>query len=107
MKTAAITALLLTGAIASIPAAPSAAASPELDYCRAMASAGVPGDCATLTGFAEDVCAQYDRGLDLTTIVERLDAATKDEAVSNFIMAGAPMYFCPEHGDKNGGGGGI
>lgn len=107
MKSAALTTLMLAGAIALLTGAPRAGASPELDYCRAMASAGVPGDCATLAGFAADVCAQYDRGLDWTTIVERLDAATKNEAVSNFVMAGAPMYFCPEHRGKAGGGGGI
>ncbi len=100
MKTVALTALLLAGAIASFPGAPGAAASPESDYCRAMASAGVPGECATLTSLAKDVCAQYDRGVAWTTIVERLDAATKDQQLSNFIMAGAPMYFCPEHDDE-------
>jgi hypothetical protein len=107
MKSAALTTLTLTVAITLLTGVPSAGASPELDYCRAMAAAGVPGDCATLAGFAKDVCAQYDRGLDMTSIVERLDVATKNEAVSNFVMAGAPMYFCPEHRGKNGGGGGI
>jgi hypothetical protein len=99
MKTIALTALLLIGAILS-PGAPTAAASPELDFCRAMADVGYPGDCAVLAGLAKDVCAQYDRGLDWTSIVEKLDVATKDDGMSNFIMAGAPMYFCPEHDDK-------
>ena len=100
MKTVGLAALLLSGAIASLPGAPQAVASPESDYCRAMASAGVPGECATLTSLAKDVCAQYDRGLDLAAVVETLDAATKDQQLSNFIIAGAPMYFCPEHDDK-------
>lgn len=88
---------MLTGAIALLPGVPTAAASPELDYCRDMAAVGYRGDCATLVGFANDVCAQYDRGLDMESIVERLDVATKDEGLSNYIMAGAPLYFCPEH----------
>ena len=41
--------------------------------------------------------AQYDRGLDWSTILQRLDIATKDEGLSNYIIAGAPLYFCPEH----------
>ena len=92
--------MLLAWAMASLAGAAQAVASPESDYCRAMASAGVPGECATLTNLAKEVCAQYDRGLDLEAVVERLDAATKDQQLSNFIMAGAPMYFCPEHDDQ-------
>ena len=101
MKTVALAALVIAGAIASLVHAPSAVAGPESDFCRSMAGAGYPGDCATLTSLAKDVCAQYDRGLDLTTIVQRLDATTKNEGLSNYIMAGAPLYFCPEHADKN------
>jgi hypothetical protein len=66
-----------------------------------MAGAGVPGDCATLTSLAKSVCAQYDQGFDLDTIVQRLDATTKDEALSNYIMAGAPLYFCPKYASQN------
>ncbi|MGZ8747313.1 MAG: DUF732 domain-containing protein [Mycobacterium sp.] len=101
MKTIALVALVISGAIASLVHAPSAIAVPESDYCRSMAGAGYPGDCATLTSLAKGVCAQYDRGLDLTTIVQRLDATTKNEGLSNYIMAGAPLYFCPKHADKN------
>ena len=76
--------------------APGAAASPENDYCRSMAGAGFTGDCATLTALAEDVCAQYNRGVDLTTVLQKLDLATKNENLSNYVIAGAKLYFCPE-----------
>jgi hypothetical protein len=101
MKTIGLAAVVISGAIAALVHAPSAIAVPESDYCRGMAAAGYPGDCATLTSLAKSVCAQYDRGLDLTTIVGRLDAATKDEGLSNYIMAGAPLYFCPKYADQN------
>lgn len=101
MKTPALTALAITGAIASFVHAPSAAASPESDYCASMARAGVPGDCATLTSLAKGVCAQYDQGFDLETIAQRLDGTTKNQALSNYIMAGAPLYFCPKYGSAN------
>ncbi len=101
MKTIALAALALAGAIASVVHAPSAIAVPASDYCASLASAGYPGDCATLTSLAKDVCAQYDRGLDLTTIVGRLDLTTKDEGLSNYIMAGAPLYFCPKYASQN------
>jgi Protein of unknown function (DUF732) len=100
MKTTAGAALLFVGLIASLIGAPSAVAGPELDFCRDMAAVGYPGDCATLVGLARDVCAQYDRGLDWQTVLQGLDRATKDESLSNYIMAGAPLYFCPEHHDK-------
>ena len=100
MKTVALAALVIAGAVASLVNAPSVVASPELDFCRGMAGAGYPGDCATLTGLAKDVCAQYDRGVDWTSIVHRLDAATQNEGLSNYIMAGAPLYFCPEYEGK-------
>ncbi|BBZ19656.1 hypothetical protein MGAD_39910 [Mycolicibacterium gadium] len=74
---------------------------PESDYCQSLARAGYPGDCATLTSLAKNVCAQYDRGLDLDTIVERLDATTKNEGLSNYIMAGAPLYFCPKYASNS------
>jgi len=101
MKTVALAALVMSGVIASLGHAPSAMAAPESDYCQSMAAAGYPGDCATLTSLAKDVCAQYDRGLDLTTIVQRLDATTKNEGLSNYIMAGAPLFFCPEYANRN------
>ena len=101
MKTVPLAALVISGAIASLVHAPSAIAAPESDYCASMARAGVPGDCATLTSLAKDVCAQYDRGLDQLTIVQRLDAITKNEGLSNYIMAGAPLYFCPKYASQN------
>jgi alpha/beta superfamily hydrolase len=73
-----------------------AAASPENDFCRSMAGAGFSGDCATLTTLARDVCVQLDGGIDVTAVAEKLDLATKDQNVSNFIVAGARLYFCPE-----------
>ena len=100
MTKAAGTALLLAGAIASLIHAPSAAAEPDLEFCRDMAAVGYPSDCTTIASLARDVCTQYDRGLDLSTVLEGLDAATKDEGLSNYIIAGAPLYFCPEHEDK-------
>lgn len=109
MRSAALATLMVTGAITLLPA-PRAVASPEVDFCRDMTAVGYRGDCATLAGLAEDVCAQYDRGLDLNSIIERMDAATKDEGLTNYIIAGAPLYFCPEHQarrEKDGGGGGI
>ncbi|WP_006242550.1 DUF732 domain-containing protein [Mycolicibacterium tusciae] len=101
MKTVALAALAISGAIASLVHAPSAAATPQSDYCASMASAQVPGDCATLTSLAKGVCAQYDQGFDLETIVQRLDATTKNEGLSNYIMAGAPLYFCPKYASQN------
>ena len=101
MKTFALAALVISGAIASLVHAPSAFAVPGSDYCSSLAAAGYPGDCATLTSLAKDVCAQYDRGFDLTTIVQRLDATTKNEGLSNYIMAGAPLYFCPKYASQN------
>ena len=97
MKTVALSALVVSGVIASLVHAPSAVAVPASEYCTGLATAGYPGDCATLTSLAEGVCAQYDRGLDQTTIVERLDATTKNEGLSNYIMAGAALYFCPKY----------
>ena len=95
MKTVALAALVTTGVLAALMHAPSAIAAP--DYCSGLAAAGYPGDCATLTRLAKDVCTQYDRGLDLDTIVERLDATTENQGLSNYIMAGATVYFCPKY----------
>jgi len=98
LKTTALAALVTTGVLTSLVHAPSAIAVPgSSDYCSSLARAGYPGDCTTLTGLAKDVCAQYDRGLDQNTIVERLDATTKNEGLSNYIMAGAALYFCPKY----------
>ncbi|MGO4445552.1 DUF732 domain-containing protein [Mycobacterium sp. 2YAF39] len=101
MKTIALAALAMSGALASFIHAPSAVAVPDSDYCQSLATAGYPGDCATLTSLAKGVCAQYDQGFDLTTIVARLDATTKNEGLSNYIMAGAPLYFCPKYASQN------
>jgi hypothetical protein len=100
MRTAARAAVLLAGLMASLVQAPNAVAEPDLEFCRDMAAVGYPGNCATLVSLARDVCAQYDRGLDWSTILQRLDLATKDEGLSNYIIAGAPLYFCPQHDDK-------
>jgi len=97
MKTVALKVLVVSGVFAALVHAPSAVAAPDSDYCQSLASAGYPGNCATLTSLAKDVCAQYDRGLDQNTIVERLDATTKNEGLSNYIMAGAALYFCPKY----------
>ena len=101
MKTVALAALVISGVIASLVHAPSAVAVPDSAYCQSLATAGYPGDCATLTTLARQVCAQYDSGLDQTTIVERLDATTKNEGLSNYIMAGAALYFCPKYASPN------
>lgn len=87
---------LLAVVVGSLLAAPPAAASPEDDFCRSMASVGFTGDCATLTTLARDVCAQFERGADPSAVAEKLDTTTKDETLSNFIVAGARLYFCPE-----------
>jgi hypothetical protein len=77
--------------------APGAAASPETEFCRSMAGVGFTGDCAPLTALAQDVCRQYDRNLDVNTIAQKVDLATKNETLSNYIMAGASVYFCPKY----------
>lgn len=76
--------------------APSAFASPESDFCQSMAGVGFTGDCAPLTALARDVCVQYNRGVDLTTVVQKVDLATKNENLSNYVIAGAQLYFCPQ-----------
>ena len=90
------TMLLSAAIVAALVGAPGAAASPESDFCRSMAGVGFTGDCATLTALARDVCVQYNRGVDLTTVVQKLDLATKNENLSNYIVAGAQLYFCLE-----------
>jgi hypothetical protein len=100
-KTAALAALVTTGVLAALVGAPSASAVPDSGYCQGLATAGYPGNCATLTDLAKDVCAQYDRGFDLDTIVDRLDGLTQDKGLSNYIMAGATVYFCPEYSSAN------
>jgi hypothetical protein len=82
--------------VGSLIGAPTAAASPENDFCQSMAGAGFSGDCASLTTLARDVCVQLDHGVDVTAVAEKLDLATKDQNLSNFIVAGARLYFCPE-----------
>ena len=100
MTKAAGTAVLLAAAVASLIHSPNAAAAPEHDFCRAMSNVGYPSDCATLAGLAKDACAQFDRGADVSTIAQQLDLATKDQMLSNFIVAAAPLYFCAQHDDK-------
>jgi hypothetical protein len=89
---------LLLGAVVGEPAA---VASPDSDFCRSMAAVGFTGDCATLTALAQDACAQKARGVDATTIAQRLDATTKNETLSNFIVAGAGLYVCPQRGGSS------
>ncbi|MFL6082892.1 MAG: DUF732 domain-containing protein [Mycobacterium sp.] len=88
--------LLSAAIVGALLGAPCAAATPESDFCRSMAGVGFTGDCATITALARDVCTQYNRGIDLTTVVQKLDLATKNENLSNYIVAGAQLYFCPE-----------
>ena len=92
------TTLLTAATVGALLGAPGATASPETDFCRSMAGVGFTADCATVTALAQDVCAQYNRGVDLTTVVQKLDAATKNENLSNYIVAGAQLYFCPQRG---------
>jgi Protein of unknown function (DUF732) len=94
------TVLLMAGAIASLVYAPSAVAQPDLAFCRDMAAVGFRSDCATLASLAKDVCGQYDRGVGWEDIVTRLDAQTKNEGLTNYVIAGAPLYFCPQHQGK-------
>src|SRR5215217_13217 len=88
--------LLSAAIVGALVGAPGAAASPESDFCRSMAGVGFTGDCATLTALAQDVCAQYNRGVDLGTVTQKLDLATKNENLSNYIIAGAQLYLCPQ-----------
>ena len=88
--------LLTAALVGSLLGAPAAAASPENDFCRSMASIGFTDDCGTLTTLARDACSQLDRGADLTAVADKVDAATQDQTLSNFIVAGAQLYFCPE-----------
>ncbi|MGE2723989.1 DUF732 domain-containing protein [Mycolicibacterium pulveris] len=97
MTTLARLTALLVVVIGAVLAAPQAAASPEDDFCRSMTSVGFTGNCATLSTLARDVCAQLERGADATAVAERLDSTTNVETLSNFIVAGAGLYFCPEH----------
>jgi uncharacterized protein DUF732 len=96
-KLAAI-ALLSAGIGASVVYAPDAVAEPNSQFCSGLAAAGYARDCATLTGLAKDVCTQFDRGADVDTVASKLDATTKDQGLSNYIVAGARVYFCPQRG---------
>ncbi|OBI80237.1 DUF732 domain-containing protein [Mycobacterium sp. E740] len=96
MTTLARLTALLVALAGLLVAAPNAAASPEDDLCRSMTSVGFTGDCATLVTLARGACTQLDGGADATTVAEKLDITTKDETLSNFIVAGARLYFCPE-----------
>jgi hypothetical protein len=88
--------LLLAALVGALVGAPSAVASPENDFCRSLAGVGFTGDCAPLTALARDACAQKARGVDLGTIAQKLDLTTKNENLSNFVIAGAQLYFCPD-----------
>ncbi|MCV7279915.1 DUF732 domain-containing protein [Mycolicibacterium flavescens] len=92
---AVLTKILVLSAATALIGAPVAAASPESDFCASMAGAGFTGDCATITTLARDVCTQTDRGVDLDTLLAILDQATRDENLSNYVVAGARLYFCP------------
>jgi hypothetical protein len=87
---------LSTAIVGALLGAPNAAASPESDFCRSMSGVGYSGDCTPLTALARDACVQKARGIDLTTIAQNLDQTTKNENLSNYIIAGAQLYFCPE-----------
>ncbi|AGB24285.1 Protein of unknown function (DUF732) [Mycobacterium sp. JS623] len=88
--------LLVAAIVGALLGAPGAAATPESDFCRSMVGVGFTGDCAPLTALARDACAQKARGVDLETVAQKLDLATKNENLSNYIIAGAQIYFCPE-----------
>jgi hypothetical protein len=88
--------LLLALIVSALVGAPGAAATPDSDFCRSMVGVGFTGDCAPLTALARDACAQKARGVDLATIAQKVDLATKNENLSNFIIAGAQIYFCPD-----------
>lgn len=92
-------ALLLAGVAVALGPAPTAVADPNPQFCGGMAAVGYTGDCATIAGLAKDVCAQFDRGADVDTVATKLDATTKDQGLSNYIVAGARLYFCPQYGD--------
>jgi hypothetical protein len=89
--------LLLAAIVCALVGAPAAAASPDTDFCSSLAGVGFTGDCATLSALARDVCAQKARGVDVTTIAQKLDLTTKNQNLSNYIVAGAQIYFCPDH----------
>src|SRR3954466_14415488 len=72
--------LLSAAIVGALLGAPCAAATPETDFCRSMAGVGFTGDCATLTALARDVCMQYDRGVALTAVVQKLDLTTKNQS---------------------------
>jgi hypothetical protein len=88
--------LLVAAIVGALLGAPGAAATPESDFCRSLAGVGFTGDCAPLTALARDACAQKARGVDLTTVAQKMDLSTKNENLSNFIIAGAQIYFCPD-----------
>lgn len=99
--------VLSTLAIAIVPA-PSAPALPDnannangTNFCTQMAAIGYPAQCSTLVTLAQGVCTEYDRGRSLSAVTQLVDARTKDQGLSNYIIAGAPMYFCPQHQNMN------
>ena len=97
MTKVAVTALLLAGVATALGPAPTAAAQPDSQFCGGLAAVGYTSDCATLTSLAKDVCAQFDSGADVDAVATKLDAKTKDQGLSNYIVAGARLYYCPQH----------
>lgn len=91
-------ALFLAGAAVALGPAPTAVAQPNSQFCGGMAAVGYSGDCATIAGLAKDVCAQFDSGADVDAVATKLDATTKDQGLSNYIVAGARLYYCPQYG---------
>ncbi|EKF22866.1 hypothetical protein C731_3147 [Mycolicibacterium hassiacum DSM 44199] len=96
-------AVLATGTAVTLAVAPlpAAGAQPTPEFCVAMQGAGFDTDCTTLIGLGKQVCTAYDRGASWASVADALDARTGDETLSNFVIAGAPMYLCPQHADKN------
>jgi hypothetical protein len=97
MRKLAGVALLLVGVATVLGPAPTAAAEPDSQFCGGLAAVGYTSDCATLTSLAKDVCAQFDSGADVDAVATKLDATTKNQGLSNYIVAGARLYFCPQH----------
>lgn len=87
---------LIAALVLSVVGVPEAFAAPEDEFCRSMASVGVTDDCATLRTLARDACTQLGRGVEVADVAETIDRATNDEILTNFIVAGARLYFCPE-----------
>jgi hypothetical protein len=97
VKAAALLGVLSGGLASLLVLAPNAHALPDNVFCSQLAAVGYAAPCPALVALAKDVCAQYDRGANLSSVIGLVDARTKDTGLSNYIIAGAPMYFCPTH----------